>query len=163
MFALLVPSPAINVFIYLKRFLVFGCANGFIRLVDTNRKTTFRILDLPKLPVKTISCMKIDRGRVIITVARKIFLNSFGWENDKWYFFSDYWWFFRRGRCIDTPAWFRTYVQTSVHERCVLLENIEELLFIRNSRLFHFLTNESKILPSQFRKTLRLLAIFCYC
>ncbi|EFX77222.1 hypothetical protein DAPPUDRAFT_247973 [Daphnia pulex] len=57
------PSPAINVFIYLKRFLVFGCADGFIRLVDTNRKNTFSILDLPKLPVETISCMKIDRGR----------------------------------------------------------------------------------------------------
>ena len=60
----LVPSAAVSSSFEGNRFLILGCMDGVIRVLDTLHKP-FRIFTLPGQGLKTLTCMKIIGDKVI--------------------------------------------------------------------------------------------------
>ena len=64
----LVPFPnAVSSFLHGKRFLVLGCMDGVIRVLDTRHKPPYLVFPLPGQFLKTLTCMEVVGDTVIIT------------------------------------------------------------------------------------------------
>lgn len=61
-----VPSAAVGSFYDGKRFLVLGCMDGVIRVLDTTQKPPSRLFALPGHVLKTLTCMKVVGERVMV-------------------------------------------------------------------------------------------------
>ena len=70
----LVPSAAVSSFHDGKRFLVLGCMDGVIRVLDTMHKPPYPMFTLPGQGLKTISCMKVVGDTVIFRLHFQPFL-----------------------------------------------------------------------------------------
>lgn len=59
------PSAAVGSFYDGKRFLVLGCMDGVIRVLDTTQKPPSRLFALPGHVLKTLTCMKVVGERIV--------------------------------------------------------------------------------------------------
>ena len=59
-----VPSAAVSCYHDGNRFLILGCIDGVIRILDLTEAPPISLIDLPGQHVKTITCMKVSGNKV---------------------------------------------------------------------------------------------------
>ncbi len=59
-----VPSAAVSCYHDGNRYLILGCIDGVIRVLDLLKKSTTRLFVMPGQHVKTLTCMKVSGDKV---------------------------------------------------------------------------------------------------
>ena len=73
-----VSSCAVGSFHWRERFLLLGCIDGTIRVMDTLGKPPTKTFALPTLTLKalgSLGCMKVAGGKVMIFYSRRQFIS----------------------------------------------------------------------------------------